>query len=810
MSNFFTKLTSAVSVATLVAVSASTSLVSAASEFYDYAQVLADNSIIGTQSNEAGYRLGNNITRAEMAKVVANLGAIASVPCTGDVFGDVGTGLGDLCGFIEALADAGVVSSTATLYRPSANVTRAEMVKMMLGALGESGSDVDAGYMDLAGLGDLAGYVNRANEIGCVNGADYFRPTATATRGEAFKVASVCAGLEVGTTPVEPPVTGTGVTATGVVVGGGALTVALNGTAVAQYVPMNASSVKVGSVKFTAGAKDVTVRSLTVNRSGLGNATDIVSSQGVRAAQSGVIVSSSSDYYNSTSQNGNVYFYPALVVKAGTSTSVDVLVSLSGAQNSQHQFTLTAVNTDGTVSGTPVTLGLLNTTSYVTSSVSVSGTYNYTVNPGKTAQTIAKVDITAGNRDANMNGFTLTRSGGTDLTRRFANVGVYKNGTKVGNATVTADKLIVTGLATALSSGNFQSFEVKADVLVDGSAGTNTVGFKFDTSSDVSATEASTGYSTTTSGYATFAETVTFNNVDVVYTKVSTANQTVSPGTSNVTLFNGKLTSTVPLTVRTLVITPSAGAISGALAFANDQISVKLNGSEVATITSTDFPAGSTSAITKTVSIPVDSSTPATITLVASSIKNNLGVAGAYTFNVALSDVRDSANNSVTLITSSLAGDKTTIQSPTLTLKNATVAAPSNSTISSVSNQEAGRFATSADGDAVRVTKVVATATGTYDLLSNVVSSSSIELWNADTNTKISATTSVVGDVVTFDSMTVDVLKDTTQNFKVMFTSVNSLDANYGATVTFSTTTADITATTVNSSATVLWLELLL
>ena len=69
MSNFFTKLTSAVGVATLVAVSTSASLVSAASEFLPYAEVLADNGIISAQSTEAGYRLGNNITRAKSQRL---------------------------------------------------------------------------------------------------------------------------------------------------------------------------------------------------------------------------------------------------------------------------------------------------------------------------------------------------------------------------------------------------------------------------------------------------------------------------------------------------------------------------------------------------------------------------------------------------------------------------------------------------------------------------------------------------------------------------------------------------------------------
>lgn len=804
MSNFFTKLASTVGIATIVVAGTSASLVSAASEFLPYAEALATNSVIGTQSSESGYRLGANITRAELAKVVANLGDITATGCTGTVFSDVGTSFGDLCGAIEGLADAGVVSTSAATFRPNANVTRAEMTKMILGALGETPSTVDAGYMDVASLGDLAGYINRANEIGCASSASYFRPNATASRGEAFKIAACVAQLDVATTTPTTPTTPTvpPVVATGAV---GSLTVSLSGTALAQYVPMNASSVNVGSIKLTAGTSDVTIRSLTVNRSGLGNSSDIVAGQGIRAAQNGVIVSSSSDYYNSTSQNGNVYFYPALVVKAGTSTSVDILVSLTGSSNSQHQFAVTAVNgTAATVAGTPTTLGLINTTSYVTSSVTVSSSVNsFPVSPGKTQQNIAKIDVTSGNRDVVMNGFTLTRSGGTDLTRRFANVAVFKNGVKVGTATVTSDKIWVTGLATALASGNFQAFEVKADILVDGSAGTNNVGFKLDSSSDVYATEASTGYATQTTGYDTFNSLVTFNAVDVTYTKVSTANQTVSPGTSNVTLFNGKLSSTVPLTVKQLIITPSSGASSGALAFANDQLSVKLNGSEIATISAANFAPGSMTAIPKVVSIPVDSTTPATITIVASSIKNAIGVSGVYTFTVKLSDVRDSSNNSVTLLSESLVGDKTTIQSPTMTLKNATVAAPTNNTISATSNQEVGRFAITADGDMVRVTKVVVYAnSGTT--LNGVVSSSSIELWNADTNTKISASTTVSGSGVTFDSMTNDIVKDGTQNFKIIFTSVNSLDSYYGQALQFSTSTANITTTTVNSSATVL------
>ena len=408
MSNFLTKLTSAMGVATLVAVSTSASLVSAASEFLTYAEVLADNSVVSAQTTEAGYRLSNNITRAEIAKVVANLGGIEATTCSGDVYSDVGAGLGDLCGYVEALADAGVVSTASATFRPSANITRAEMVKMILGALGETGSDVDAGYTDVDGLGDLRGYVNRANEIGCVSPGMYFRPNASSTRGEAFKVAVVCAGLDVDPTPPvvpTPPPTGTGVViGTGAV--GGALTVALEGQAMAQYVPMNASSVKVGTMKLTAGAADVTVSSVVISRSGLGPVTDISS---LVLAQNGTNVSDSRTM-STSSQTATLKLFAPLVIKAGTSAMIDVLVNLNGASNSQHQFavtTVTALN-GSSVTGLPVTLGLLNTTSYQVASLTVDTIQTSSVTSGKSNQLFVTVKLTPG-KEANITGFTLTK-----------------------------------------------------------------------------------------------------------------------------------------------------------------------------------------------------------------------------------------------------------------------------------------------------------------------------------------------------------------------------------------------------------------
>ncbi len=788
MSNFSTKIASTASVVALVATAMSASLVSAASEFLPYAELLADNSVIGVQSNEAGYRLGATVTRAELAKVTANLGGYTVGSCSGTTYGDVGASLGDLCGSIEALAEAGVVSTANANFRPNAAVTRAEATKMLLGAVGEAGSSTDAGYMDTASLGDLAMYINRANEMGCAADATYFRPSATASRGEAFKLAACVAGL----TPTTPP-TGTGVvvppTGTGVVAG--ALTVALDGTATAQYVPKNASSVKVGAVKLTAGAKDVTVQSMVVSRSGLWNANDITSSNGVRAAQNGIVVSSTADYYNPTSQKATVYFSPALVVKAGTSASVDVLVNLSGAENSQHQFTLDSVNASNTtVTGSPITLGLVNTTSYVTATTTASLlTAGGTITTGKSNQLFAKIDISSGGRESKVTGFTITRSGSTDFVKRLQNVKVFKNGVAVGTVTMTAEKLSVSGLADVLASGNTQTYELRGDILVD--ANSTVLGLKIDATTDVNVVEVATGYSTQVT-LGTPAIAVNFGSVEFTFAKSSTGNVTIAPGTNNVKFFDGKLQSSTPVSVRKIkVSTNNTG--TGIMAFVNDQLSVKLNGSEIGTLT-----ALYSTGVELTVSFVVDATNPAMITIEGST-KNNVNIApSSNQFTVLLTEVRDSSNNAITSLGagSSLTGDKTTVNTSTVEVKTATVAAPSTSRIYSSAEQEIGRFAVTARNEVARIQALTLTGVVTVapNLLALANSTSSVKLVDVATGLEVSATATIAGNTISFTSMNETVGKDVTKNYKVML-GVTSVDTSYGATVTLGTVAA--TALTV-------------
>ena len=185
----------------------SPSITLAASEFSPYAESLAMSGIISVQPTEAGYRLSDTITRAEITKIVMGLAGSWSVGCVGDIFTDVNRELGDLCSFIESAAEAGIISIDDMTFRPLDPVTRIEMVKILLAAISISPSDTPSGFTDVdASMGDLYGYLNAAVEKGIVGRTVLFRPTDRASRGEVFKIAISTQNLS---TTVTPPLTGT-------------------------------------------------------------------------------------------------------------------------------------------------------------------------------------------------------------------------------------------------------------------------------------------------------------------------------------------------------------------------------------------------------------------------------------------------------------------------------------------------------------------------------------------------------------------------------------------------------------------------
>lgn len=765
MANFSTKIASTVTASALVASAMGTSFVSAASEFLPYAELLATNKVIGTQATEAGYRLNDQITRAELAKVAANLGQYTAVKCTGTVYADVTTSLGDLCDAIETLAAAKVVSTNNTNFRPTANVTRAEMTKMLLGALGEKPSATSAGYTDVtSALGDLAGFINRANELKCANTATYFRPQANSSRGEAFKIASCAAGLK-------PTTTTTTATGAQTVVNTGNLTISTVGSATAQYVPLNASTVKVGTIKVTATGGDAIVNTLTVTRSGLGEIRGLKAS----LAQNGVIVGNARTF-NTTTQESVIRLNSPLTLKNGTSVEFDVLASLpeNGTSNSQHQFAVSGTNGSAI---TPVTLGLLNTTSYSVGTVTADALTTHNQRSGLTNVRIADLSITGiSGRDTTVHGFTISKNKGNNLTDAIANVKVFRNGVDTGaTATVTSDKIIVTGLHTKLTAGELAKYTLHADTIYVGDDGNYELYVA--NTEDIAATENQTGYTTRVTNNAETPRTLTISGIKVTTSLVDTTTKNIAPGASSVNILDGKITSSASFEVLGYTLTPY---VNGAAATATQiedifsSLAFDVAGTnydlKTTTLNSGKYTFGSNDSFIldagKDVIVRVRGTVkPGVNTTTYKNVK----------FVFETTRIKNIENGNSFAFSKDLAGNTVNIKSSTLEVRAASVAAPSTKNISStVNGVEIGRVGLEAKNAEVRVAKITVTNASTSNAIANLTSladnASSFRLVDLSTGTEIDANKEfTAGNAgITFEfAPALTVAKDQIKNLKL-------------------------------------------
>jgi hypothetical protein len=576
MSILLKKVTSTVSVVAIIASAMSASLVaSAASSFTPYADALATAGIIGKQSTEAGYNLGNNVTRAEMAKVAVNIKGAKVAECTGKVFSDVTSKLGDLCGYVEAAATAGLVNSTAAKFRPMDLVTRAEALKMLLSAKGIAPSTTDAGFKDLGTDASLNGYINAAAAAGIINKGTSFNPNNTATRGEAFKIAANSAGLttsatvdatgdlnlgdlfgdlgtSTGTTSTTTGTVSTGTTAPTTTVAAGDLSVALNpATPVAgTQIPSN-GIVRFAVVDLAAGGSDISVNTLELQKAGLAT---IPSGTKVWFEKAGTRVSGKASF---TSENNAVIsFAPAFVVKAGTTESLDMYVELASSAGNDFAFASAAITSSAAnVKGSFVT-PTLRTASYNVATATIVGgasgqTYNASADSVEFAKfTVANTDGNADTRDIKVQSLTIYQNGSASLTN-LSNIVLERNGVVVSSAAVVSGKTLTLTVNDTIKDGATAIYYVKAVV--------NTVELTSDTyqlyiknTSDVNMVETASAFRATISSVAPInAATYTVNGGDVRFVRdtASTLSETVAPGTSDVTLMAGTITAKAAVTL---------------------------------------------------------------------------------------------------------------------------------------------------------------------------------------------------------------------------------------------------------------------
>lgn len=602
MASLFKKVTSTVS-ALAVAASAvgSTITASAASEFAAYADALAVAGYINTQATEAGYRLGDNITRAEMAKIAVKLNGAEVATATDKMFSDVTTEkLGDLAGFIETAANAGIVSKANAKFRPLDLVTRAEMVKMLMAAKGVATTETSAGFADVtSALGDLAGYINAAAAAGYINSGSSFRPNATATRGEAFKVAAGVAELSTeegeddlgdlgdlfgtgttdstGTTTPTTPTTPTEVKA-------GDLNIALSASAPASKSVPSAGTIPFGKFDLSAGGSDISVSTIKFVRDGLGARSDI---SRVWLEKNGVRVSS-----RQTVGSDNVVtvsLSPALVVKAGATEALDLVATLSGTTGSEHRFVINAAadvgSTAQNVAGTfPVATNVMKTTSYAVAGVTFDKAGSpSTYKVGDTNAELGQFKITnnaTDDKSVTFKSIRLRNEGTGDLSKNIGNLAVYHNGAKVSTAAVVDGKYVTFAVNDVVAFGRTETYYVRGDINSVETTGGDTYAFSLQYSDDLTVDETSTGFRATITGPNTVWSTYTVNGGDIILSKSTTAtsSQTVAPGTNDVVLLAADLKVAQPVTLEDLTVQLGTGAsLSGTLAnLAADFSSLKL------------------------------------------------------------------------------------------------------------------------------------------------------------------------------------------------------------------------------------------
>jgi hypothetical protein len=182
------------------------------STFYPYVHCLACLDIISGYP-DGTFRPGEQVSRGQLAKIVSNSAGFQKPPGT-QMFEDVSP-LSTFYDYVQRLAGRGYISGypcggegepcgsdNLPYFRPSASATRGQISKIVSNAAGfneppgeQMFEDVVPGstfydYVQrLAGRGVISGYPCGGEGEPCGSGnLPYFRPSASATRGQTSKI----------------------------------------------------------------------------------------------------------------------------------------------------------------------------------------------------------------------------------------------------------------------------------------------------------------------------------------------------------------------------------------------------------------------------------------------------------------------------------------------------------------------------------------------------------------------------------------------------------------------------------------------
>ncbi len=504
--NLFKKVIATIAIATTIVTTTAVSGVSA----YDStaadaaAKLAAQGVIVDHSDNVAKYQLDNLVKRQEVAAMAFSIAKLTKATTCKNEYSDVSATKPNTwaCYVVEPLRDAGYLAKNK-MFRPEANITKAEALGMMVSAA--FGKDYK--YDATKGTSWQEQLVDFAVNNGILKSAftDY---NTAATRGDVFgwTVNSIDAAaadmtdlglgdlLNVGDTTTTDTTTSTSTgntntTTTTPVATTSNLTVTANPeTPAGADLPEGADGVLVMKLDLTAGNQDTSVTGLNFLRTGFGQAAaDKVSlfANGVRLTKSKT--------FNSDDE-ANVSVNPALVIKAGETVTVDVRIDTKTSVATDSDF---AIKLTGVTASTDVDASEITSNTFTVKTVAATeldfqtGSVNSKVTAGETNAEVAEFNLknagNVNNSDITVKSITLKENGTIDQNTDLANFSLVNNGKVIATVASIPGKYLTFDLATpiVIKEGNRETFTVTADI-TGGAA--KTINFVLDTEGDIIAT----------------------------------------------------------------------------------------------------------------------------------------------------------------------------------------------------------------------------------------------------------------------------------------------------------------------------------
>lgn len=514
-----------------------------------------------------------NLTREQFAKFASQFGT--SVLGLDEVAGscsftDIDNADESLVDSIVSACELGLMMGSNGKFMPKQEVTRGQVATVVGRMLGE-----------LDPMSSEQAFFEYLNSLGIMK---YAMLSQSILRGDMMLMLYRLAIDNNGLCDIDPNLcNGTG-NVNPPVVKAGSLNISMNASSPANLssVPQ-AGSVKFATVDFTAGAKDISVNTVTLTRSGLGNSSDI---SRVYFEKDGIRVSSRASV--SADQKVVLSFAPARVIKAGATESIDLYVDMAAANaGGEHKFSAAAAAID---SSAATVVGMIETPTLRTAAYQVSTVMFSGAGAGLTATAsdatdlelgqfrISDVSTGADERDLLFKSVTLRQMSGADLTS-LSDVGLYRNGVKVSTVTVINGKDITFGLGAGneIKDGQSATYTIRGNVIyVDGVNG-DAYQFKLRNTTDLNVIEKSTSFRVRVPGTdSLFVYTV--NGADVQFKKDAgfALSKNISPGVNGAVLLKGTITTKTPIYLEDITLPVTLSASGNTIA---NSFKLKIGGS---------------------------------------------------------------------------------------------------------------------------------------------------------------------------------------------------------------------------------------